>query len=206
VGGVAITSSEQLQRLVRNMPLVETEVVVDRKGRILRFHGAPEVRVNPKTRQPEEDPSTHKPLQLIGIMPVPSTGPRVPLGTSMRNGVRMFGHAFADLWDTVRKGQIAENVGGPVEMYRTTRTVSQLPVWLQVDLITQLSISLAVFNLLPIPVLDGGHLFLLAIEVVRRRRLTADAVRVAQVVGLAVIGVLFVLIMYKDLTRLLTGS
>ena len=62
-----------------------------------------------------------------------------------------------------------------------------------------LSISLGIMNLLPIPVLDGGHLMLLAVEAIRRRRLTVREIYTAQLVGLSIIGLLFVLVMYNDI-------
>jgi len=58
-------------------------------------------------------------------------------------------------------------------------------------------------NLLPIPILDGGHLLLLGIEFVRRRKMTSREVATAQMIGLSIIGVMFVLVMYNDITRLI---
>ena len=62
-----------------------------------------------------------------------------------------------------------------------------------------LSISLGIFNLFPIPILDGGHLMLLGWEGLRRRKLSSKEVYTAQLVGISIIGVLFVLVMYNDI-------
>jgi regulator of sigma E protease len=66
-----------------------------------------------------------------------------------------------------------------------------------------LSLSLAIFNLLPIFVLDGGHMLLLTIEVLRRRRLEPEYQKMAFLVGAAIVGVLFVLILSKDLMKVI---
>ena len=66
------------------------------------------------------------------------------------------------------------------------------------------SISLGVLNLLPIPVLDGGHLLYYAVEVVKGSPPSARAVEVAQRVGIAVLVLLTALSLYNDLTRLLS--
>jgi regulator of sigma E protease len=66
-----------------------------------------------------------------------------------------------------------------------------------------LSISLGIMNLLPIPILDGGHLLLLGVEGVRRQKLSTREVYLAQLFGLSVIGVLFVLVMFNDIWRLI---
>jgi regulator of sigma E protease len=75
-----------------------------------------------------------------------------------------------------------------------------------VSLVANLSLSLAVFNLVPIPVLDGGHLALLFVEVLRRRRLGPSVYRTATAIGFAVVVLAFVLLMYFDVMRWRSGS
>ena len=75
------------------------------------------------------------------------------------------------------------------------------------DLWAQLTISLAIFNLLPIPVLDGGHLLIIAIEGFRRgRRLTVQQQQNFMIAGLAIIATLFVLITTRGIIRLIEGK
>ena len=67
-------------------------------------------------------------------------------------------------------------------------------------MMASLSISLAVFNLLPIPILDGGHLLTFFIEWVRRgKRLTDQQQQWFMMTGLGIIATLFVLIMSNDI-------
>jgi regulator of sigma E protease len=65
-----------------------------------------------------------------------------------------------------------------------------------------LSLSLFFINLLPLPVLDGGHLLLLGLEKVRRRRLTERQVLVWQQIGIVFFGCLTVLLVVKDVLQL----
>jgi regulator of sigma E protease len=60
---------------------------------------------------------------------------------------------------------------------------------------------LAIFNLLPFPVLDGGHLVLLAIEKIRGKTLSLKAERIITKAGLTVIITLALLVTYNDLVR-----
>ncbi len=64
-----------------------------------------------------------------------------------------------------------------------------------------ISISLAVFNLLPVPVLDGGHIFLLGIEVIRRKPISVKQTELIQQVGLSLIVLLLVVVLFNDITR-----
>jgi regulator of sigma E protease len=65
-----------------------------------------------------------------------------------------------------------------------------------------LSINLAILNLLPIPVLDGGHLVFLTIERILGRPLSEEAMIRAQQVGLALLGTLMLFVFYNDIARL----
>jgi regulator of sigma E protease len=72
-------------------------------------------------------------------------------------------------------------------------------------LLAFISASLAVFNFLPVPVTDGGHAVFLAIERVRGRPLPARVIYVAQLMGLALIAVVFVALTWQDALRLVRG-
>ena len=68
-----------------------------------------------------------------------------------------------------------------------------------------ISISLGVLNLLPIPLLDGGHLMYYAIEIVKGSPVSERAMELGQRVGLALLLVMMAFAFYNDLNRLLTG-
>jgi regulator of sigma E protease len=68
-----------------------------------------------------------------------------------------------------------------------------------------ISLSLGVLNLLPIPVLDGGHLMYHMIEVVRRRPLSERAMEIAQQIGLSILFVVMAFAFFNDLNRLFSG-
>jgi regulator of sigma E protease len=98
--------------------------------------------------------------------------------------------------------EFRQSAGGPIFIAETTYTAVKEGPPDVVLLAGELSISLAIFNLLPIPILDGGHLLLFAVEAVRRgRRLTVQQQQNYLLAGLAIIGLLFVAIMFNDVTR-----
>jgi regulator of sigma E protease len=69
-----------------------------------------------------------------------------------------------------------------------------------------LSISLGVLNLLPVPILDGGHIVYYTVEMIRGRPLSESLMMVGQKVGFVILGALMLLALYNDFDRLLTGS
>lgn len=69
------------------------------------------------------------------------------------------------------------------------------------SIIALLSVNLAVINLLPLPVLDGGYLLILVIEGITRRKLEGRAMEIAILLGWILIGALFLLTMWNDIAR-----
>jgi regulator of sigma E protease len=71
-----------------------------------------------------------------------------------------------------------------------------------VTFIALLSINLAILNILPIPVLDGGHLLFFAIEAVSGRPVNVKVREVAQQAGIFLLMLLMILVFYNDITRI----
>ena len=130
---------------------------------------------------------------------------RIGFVDSLRAGSSAILFLLSSLGDMVhRPAQIKDNAGGIIYMYQMTGVVAKNGLVEKLNLMAGLSISLAVFNLLPIPVLDGGHLLTFFIEWVRRgKRLTDQQQQWFLMSGLAIIGVLFVLVMSNDILRTL---
>jgi len=94
-------------------------------------------------------------------------------------------------------------LGGPLMMYRVA-SVSGNQCWDSFLLMLALiSINLGLINLLPIPMLDGGHLLVFALEAARRRPLSTRIRERVQLAGLIVVGLITVLALRNDITRYL---
>ncbi|GAB5535627.1 MAG: RIP metalloprotease RseP [Rubricoccaceae bacterium] len=95
-----------------------------------------------------------------------------------------------------------ENVGGPIEIARQSKQMADRgwpEFW---GFVAFLSIALAVFNILPIPALDGGHIMFLIYEAIARREPSLKVRMVVQQVGLALILALMVFVIFNDTLRL----
>jgi regulator of sigma E protease len=131
---------------------------------------------------------------------------RMGFTESVQTGLAELRKVLFFLAEIVRRNKLKENAGGPIMMYRMVEMNSRFQPGYQMALVGQLSLSLAIFNLLPIPVLDGGHLALLLVEALRRRRLDPTWHRAATAAGLLVIGILFLLLMYSDVSKWVSGK
>ena len=68
-----------------------------------------------------------------------------------------------------------------------------------------ISISLGVLNLLPIPLLDGGHLLYYVAELVKGSPVSERAMEIGQKIGIALLGTLMVFAIYNDINRFISG-
>lgn len=97
----------------------------------------------------------------------------------------------------------AKTISGPITIAQYAGASARIGFDRFVLFLAVISISLGVLNLLPIPVLDGGHLVLYAIESVRGKPLSERALHFAQQAGLTLLVMLMLLAFYNDLTRVL---
>ena len=99
----------------------------------------------------------------------------------------------------------AKNLGGPIAIAQLAGKTAELGIAAFVSFLALISVNLGVLNLLPIPVLDGGHLVYLGIEKIRGKPLSSTMLERTQIVGMSLIIMLMVFAFYNDLTRLFRG-
>ncbi len=95
------------------------------------------------------------------------------------------------------------NLSGPVTIADLAGQTARIGWFAYVNFLALISISLGVLNLLPIPVLDGGHLVYYALEGLRGRPLSERFIELTQKAGLGVIMVMMALALFNDITRLI---
>ncbi|WP_027486279.1 RIP metalloprotease RseP [Allorhizobium undicola] len=150
-------------------------------------------------------------LGQIGIVTTQQSGnfrvEKLSPGRALVEGVRQTGAVVTSTFDYI-KGMVAgrmsaDQLGGPIRVAQTSGQVATLGVAALLQLAAVLSVSIGLLNLMPIPVLDGGHLILYALEAVRGRPISAAAQEVAFKVGLAMILSLMVFATWNDLSHLI---
>lgn len=97
----------------------------------------------------------------------------------------------------------ASELGGPIRIAELAGQQWEAGLMQLLHFTGLLSINLGILNLLPIPVLDGGHLVFLSIEAVRGKPLSDEAVIWAQKIGIALLGSLMIFVFYNDIARLI---
>jgi regulator of sigma E protease len=98
-----------------------------------------------------------------------------------------------------------DTLGGPIMIAQMAGEQAKEGMTNLVFLIALLSVNLAILNILPIPVLDGGHLLFFCIELVSGRPVNTRIREIAQQAGLFVLMMLMIFVFYNDIVRILTS-
>ncbi len=151
-------------------------------------------------------------LLPIGNYVMPGfSGPPRPVPTALGAGFLAvpaeIGGIFHGLASLVAShGPTRARLTGPVGIAEATSVATQVSPVAYLTLVGVISLNLGLFNLLPVPFLDGGRLFFVALEWIRRRRLDPQREALVHMVGLALILMLAFYATYGDLTSLHLGS
>jgi regulator of sigma E protease len=106
----------------------------------------------------------------------------------------------------ILQGRIpAEDIGGPILIVQAAGQQAQVGLESLLHFMAVISINLGILNLLPIPILDGGHLLFLGFEVALRRPLALRHREIAQQVGLVLLVALMAFAFYNDILRVVRG-
>jgi len=150
----------------------------------------------------------------IGVMETQSQELSAKANVTVRHSpLPALGEALARTWDmsslTLRMmgkllfGQASlDNISGPISIAQYAGQSASIGLDHYINFIALISISLAVLNLLPIPMLDGGHLLFFAIEAIRGKPLPDWVQFRGQQIGIVLLGALMFLAFYNDIWRL----
>lgn len=198
MGGRPIDAYADLVEIVEASPQKPIETVVERDG---------ERRTLTVTPAAVSD-SAGGTIGRIGItskLPRTRYNPIDAIGYGVDQAAGWSAEIARTLWRLVSGQESVRNLGGPVLIGGLAGQFARAGLPFFLNFMAIFSINLAVLNLLPIPVLDGGHLLFLVIEGVRGRALSLkQRMRLSQV-GLVILVAIMVLAIANDLIRLVEG-
>ncbi len=99
------------------------------------------------------------------------------------------------------KMSIKQSVTGPIGIFYITGAAAKLGLTYLLRIMAALSVSLAIINLFPLPVLDGGHLLFLGVERIKGKPVSIKVQEISARIGISVLIVLMVFVFYNDLMR-----
>jgi regulator of sigma E protease len=198
VAGEPIENFSDLQRIVQANPGEELVFDLDRDGREIQI-----------TITPFTDTSGDEPVGKIGIAAESVGTYLVRLGFAegivqgTRSAVATVGLMFRGIASLFSNVSNLSQIAGPVAIIKASGDAAQAGLDRLLDRAILFSIALMVFNLLPIPILDGGMVVLSLLEGIRRRPVGEKGLAVYQGIGIAVMGTLLIFVLINDPLRIL---
>ena len=204
VDGEPLESWSRWVKIIQNKPLQPMLLQVERDGRVLELELVPAAveKADGKTvgrigAASQPMPELWKPYRVEY-----SLGPLEALPVAVTRTWDFSLLTLKVMWRIVSGQASLKNLGGPITMADAAGSAVSAGLVSFIRLLAIISVSLGVFNLLPIPVLDGGHLFYFLIEAVTGKPPSENFMLRGQQIGLALLLSLMVLVFYQDIARL----
>jgi len=203
VDGNKVDLWEDLQHQIQKRKSKESvDLVVLRDNHELKFN------VLIKDKVLGDELGEKRALGIIGIAPFDEIvevkhGFFVSAYLGLKKTIDLTVMTYKGLWRLISgRMSMRDSMTGPLGIFFITSKTAKLGIVAVMHLIAVLSVSLAIFNLLPLPILDGGHIFLLGLEKLRKKALGIKAEQVINNVGFTLMITIAVVVTYNDILRL----
>ena len=196
INGVKVSSWQEAVKLIRTSE--KLNLTIERQGQIRDI-----------TLIPMKDPRTN--ISIVGITPhMESVKVKQGFLEASKAGLEriilLSTLTLKAVWSMITGSLSLTNLGGPIAIAQLAGQSAQQGIIPYLSLIASVSIQLAIFNLLPLPMLDGGHILLFFIEMVRRKPLPLKFKEAWQRVGFALIIALFLFVILNDIIKVISGK
>lgn len=196
-----VTTFEDVRRYVSVRPEMSLTVTLKRDGNLI------DLPLTPQRKEVTDGFGNKSEVGQIGIMTDDRSGkfrlvqytPLQAVGEGVKECWSIVTSTVDYLSNVVTGRMKADQLGGPIRVAQASGQMASIGFSALLQLAAVLSVSIGLLNLMPIPVLDGGHLFFYAIEAVRGRPLPPKAQEVAFRIGFALVLSLMVFTTWNDI-------
>jgi regulator of sigma E protease len=199
---VGLESWDEMARRITESNGRELALSILREGTVLTFRITPELKITKNLFG--EDTQRY----LIGIGPSGDSfhktlGPIAAVSESFKQTYRISEMTVLSIIKMIQGTISRETLGGPIMIAQMAGEQAKEGAANFLFFIALLSINLGIINFLPIPVLDGGHLFFFLVEAIMGRPVNTKMREIAQQVGIFLLLLLMIYVFYNDINRLL---
>ena len=194
VGGADVISWGEMSEEIRRYPGQTIPLVWERDGQRMEQYITPATHAEGDTTVGRVGISPHSSRRPVGL------GRAVVMGAT---GVYSSSWLILDFLGQLFQGdRSTDELGGPLRIAQIAGKTAEQGLYAFISFLAILSVNLAIINLLPIPVLDGGHLTFLTLEAIMRRPLSLRQREIFQQVGLVIMLCIMVLATFNDLNQM----
>jgi len=205
INGKPIKQWAEMTELIHSSPNKPLTLKIQRNSELIS------ISITPESKKLKDIFGEEKEVGLVGVKP---SGDTVTVKENVPDSIK---NAFLRTWDIsaltligmvklIQRIIPADTIGGPILIFQLAEKQATAGALNFFTFAAVISINLGVLNLLPIPVLDGGHILFLGIEAIIKRPINEKAIMIAQRIGMGLLLALMVFAMYNDIFRLIDGK
>lgn len=190
INSIKTEDPKRIANIINKSSGEELQITLDREGEIIDVFVIPEYDDNYKKG-------------LIGITFEISVE-KINIFSAFLNGLMTTGNIIKLIFSNTIEmitGKVPIEIAGPLGIAQMTGEAAKLGFLNLLYFTAILSIFIGLFNLLPIPILDGGHIIILGIEKLRGKPLEAEKINFMYLIGISLMIIIFVIATYKDILR-----
>ncbi len=200
-----ITKWTDMTEVIHGSPNKPISIKIQRDATIIN------ISITPETKKIKDIFGEEKEIGLIGVKPSGEIFTvKEDVLTSAKNAVirtlEITSLTITGIIKLIQRIIPADTIGGPIMIFSLAEKQAEAGALSFFTFAAIISINLAILNLLPIPVLDGGHLLFMAIEAVRRKPLSEKTILTAHKIGWVFLLTLMAFALYNDIFRLISGK
>jgi regulator of sigma E protease len=199
VNGQPIRSRPKLHQVITATDGAPVDLVYSRDGQRRQVHITPAKTMVEGQERMMIGVSLEKQM-IITQLPLPQA-----FRESVRENVKSAGLIYKFLQGIIERRMSARSLEGPVGIARLSGDAAREGATAFIGLMAMVSLNLAIFNLLPIPILDGGQILMLLVEMVLRRDLSLPVKEAVIKVGFVFLMAVVVFVLYNDISKIMTG-
>ena len=200
IDGAQVSKWEELAKIIRTSKGKELLIKIKRNGEILEFRVTPQASKD-KNMFGEEFSTFVIGIKSSGEIVVQKVNPFIAVGHGFLQTWQIIELTIVGVVKLIERVIPAKTIGGPILIAQLAGEQAKRGLLSFALFMALISISIGIFNLFPIPVLDGGHFLFLGLEAVLRRPISIKKMEIAQQVGLIFIILLMLFAFYNDLIR-----
>lgn len=202
INGTSVENWEHMASIIQKNAGNELDIDVKRNGSTMNFTLIPEV--NPQTGEGAIGITLYREqiVKQYGFFDSIINGFKEAASMVYEVTVLLLGFLFKLLTGQISLGTAGKSIAGPLFIAKISGSAAQSGIPQLLQFTSFISINLAVINLLPIPMLDGGHVLYLLIETVKRKPLNRKTMEIVQRFGFTLLILIMFLAIYNDISRL----
>ncbi|MFI5322383.1 MAG: RIP metalloprotease RseP [Thermodesulfobacteriota bacterium] len=201
IDGKKIADWDELSTIIKENSGKDVILLIKRQGELITKNITPETSVETGKGAIGVSPYQEEIVKRYGFFRAIAHGVQEAAGMIVEVAGLLFGFLFKLVTGKIALSTAGKSLAGPILIAKVSGAAAQNGIAQLLQFTCFVSINLAIINLFPIPMLDGGHVLYILIESIKRKPLSQRTLEISQRIGLTILIFIMFLAIYNDISR-----